>query len=56
MEHLSPETKKLHVATKEKFKNSYKYIWIKYGRVYVRKNENSDAIHISDLSSLLKLD
>lgn len=56
VEHLSPETKKLHVATKEKLKNSYKYIWIKYGRVYVRKNENSDAIHVSDLSGLLKLD
>lgn len=55
VEHLPPETKKLHTATREKLKNSYKYIWIKHGRVYVRKDEGSDAIHVSDFNNLLKL-
>lgn len=52
-EHLSPETKQLHAAARLAGKNlSYKYIWIKYGRVYMRKNDDSNAIHVKNASTL----
>lgn len=55
-EHLSFECKELHAATR-KFarEHSYTYVWVKYGRVYLRKEDDSTAIHVKDFSVLEKL-
>lgn len=56
VEHLSPETKQLHGETRKKANElSYKYVWVKYDRVYVRKNDDGPAIHIKNSSCLSKL-
>lgn len=56
VEHLPPETKKLHAeARKTATTLNYKYVWVKYGRVYMRKVEDSDVIYIKNLESLNKL-
>ncbi|CAB3231634.1 unnamed protein product [Arctia plantaginis] len=55
-EHLSPECKALHAATRKKAKEiNYKFVWVKFGRVYVRKTERTDHIHIKNMDSLDKL-
>lgn len=55
-EHVSPECKKLHAATRLKAKElNYKYVWVKYGRVYVRRADRDDHIHIKNLEFLNKL-
>lgn len=55
-EHLSPEQKTLHAATRQTAKErSYKYVWIKYGKVYVRKDDSTGALLIKDINSLNKL-
>lgn len=55
-EHLSPECKYLHAeARKEAKEKGYKFVWVKYGRVYVRKNEDCGCIYIRDSSSLSKM-
>ncbi|KAL4719214.1 hypothetical protein ACJJTC_017463 [Scirpophaga incertulas] len=52
-EHLSPETKQLHAAARLAARNlSYKYVWVKYGRVYIRKSDDSPAIHVKNLDFL----
>lgn len=39
-EHLAPECKELHSAARKAAKErAYKFVWVKYGRVYMRKNE-----------------
>lgn len=41
-EHLIPSTKALHAAARVKAKEMhYKFVWVRNGRVYVRKNEES---------------
>lgn len=56
VEHLAPECKSLHAADRRVAKErQYNYVWIKFGRVYVRKNESSPAIVIKDLACLDKL-
>lgn len=55
-EHLSPEQKSLHAATRQTAKErGYKYVWVKYGQIYARKNDTSGAVLIKDLDSLNKL-
>lgn len=56
VEHLSPECKEIHAAARKWAKeNFYKYVWVKYGRVYVRESDTAPAILIKDLSVLNKL-
>lgn len=56
VEHLSPETKELHaVARKFAKDHSFKYVWVKYDRVYLRKCDESPAIHVKDSGSFSKL-
>lgn len=52
-EHLSPYYKALHARTR-KFarENNYEYVWIRNGRIYIRKDEDSPAKHIKNYESL----
>lgn len=51
-EHLSPANKALHAAARRKAKEtSCKFVWIRNGRVYVRRNEFSQAICIKNSES-----
>ncbi|CAB3241318.1 unnamed protein product [Arctia plantaginis] len=52
-EHLSPNNRALHAATRLKAKErGYKYVWIRNGRIYVKKNESSENRIIKDFDSL----
>ncbi|XP_064292016.1 uncharacterized protein LOC135309711 [Plodia interpunctella] len=55
-EHLSSEAKELYAAAR-KFKrdNQYQFVWVKYGRVYLRKSEECPAIYVKNLDFLNKL-
>lgn len=55
-ENLSPENKHLHAAARKLAKEkSYKYVWIRGGRVYLRKTETSEAIFVRNEEVLDKL-
>ncbi|KAI8426450.1 hypothetical protein MSG28_005277 [Choristoneura fumiferana] len=52
-EHLSPAVKRLHAETRIAGKaKSYKFVWVRYGRIYVRKNEEASLLHIRNSSDL----
>ncbi|KAL4711648.1 hypothetical protein ACJJTC_011356 [Scirpophaga incertulas] len=52
-EHLTPGNKMLHAATRRKAKEfSYKFVWIRNGRIYARKDEYSQALLIKSSDSL----
>lgn len=52
-EHLSPHYKALHAAARLRAKErGYKFIWIRNGNIYVRKEESSRYILIKSDSSL----
>lgn len=54
-EELTPKTKYLFGKTKELKKNSFKFIWIKNGKIFVRKNEEERIIHINTEETLKQL-
>nr|XP_021186553.1 uncharacterized protein LOC110373573 [Helicoverpa armigera] len=55
-EHLSPTYKSLHAAARLRAKEkSYKFVWVRYGKIFVSKNENSGTILIKDKQSLEKI-
>ncbi|XP_041972076.1 uncharacterized protein LOC121728046 [Aricia agestis] len=52
-EHLSPSNKSLHAATRKKAKElAYKFVWVRGGRIYMRKDEHSQARLIRNFASL----
>lgn len=52
-EHLTPGNKYLHAAARIKAKEmSYKFVWIRNGRIYVRRDETHQAISIRSVESL----
>ena len=55
-EHLSQHNKTLFKQTREIAKEKvYKYVWVKNGNIFVRKNETSKITHIKNLDYLEKL-
>lgn len=55
-EHLSAYNKELHAATRIKAREKgYLYTWIRNGRIFVRKNANSEYRLIKDYESLKNL-
>ncbi|CAK1589849.1 unnamed protein product [Parnassius mnemosyne] len=55
-EHLTQFNKLLLKKCRETAKlKQYQYIWTKNGRIYVRKNDTSPALHISQERDVLKL-
>lgn len=52
-EHLSPRNKELHRAARLKAKEKdYKFVWVRGGRVFVRKSERDQAVVIKDLNQI----
>uniref|UniRef100_A0A2A4IZ89 FP protein C-terminal domain-containing protein n=1 Tax=Heliothis virescens TaxID=7102 RepID=A0A2A4IZ89_HELVI len=55
-EHLSPTHKALHAAARLKAKElGFKFIWIRGGRIFMRKTEESEHIMIRNMDTLNKL-
>lgn len=56
-EHLTPSNKSLHAATRKRAKEmGYKFVWVRNGRIFVRKSEeNSGVLLINDKNSLSKI-
>lgn len=55
-ENLSPENKVLHAAARMRAKElQYKYVWVRGGRIYMRKTDTSEYVFVRDLSTLRKL-
>lgn len=47
-EHLTPSNKALHAQTRIKAKEKqYKYVWVRNGKIFVRKDETSPALVIT---------
>lgn len=52
-EHLSPANKALHASARLRAKErGYKFVWIKNGKIFVKKDENSDLRLIKNTGSL----
>ncbi|KAI8423117.1 hypothetical protein MSG28_014199 [Choristoneura fumiferana] len=55
-EQLTPQAARLHFLARElKRANSYKYCWTSYGRVYLRKDDNSPIIHVTSETQIERL-
>lgn len=55
-EHLSPKCKELHASARKVSKErGYKFVWVKFGKIYVRKDELSNPILIKSTNCLDKL-
>lgn len=56
VEHLSPSNRALHFAARKRGKDiNYKFVWVKGGRVYMRKTESSEFLHIRNSEQLQAL-
>jgi hypothetical protein len=55
-EHLSPETKEVHSAARKFCRdNGFKFVWVRFGQIYIRKDEQSPAHHIKSIDHLNKI-
>lgn len=55
-EHLSPTYRALHASARIKAKElGYKFVWIRGGRIFMRKVEDSDHIMVRNMDTLDKL-
>lgn len=55
-ENLSPENKSLHAAARLKARElNYKHVWVRSGRIYMRKTDTSEYIFVRNAATLEKL-
>ncbi|XP_022838084.1 uncharacterized protein LOC111365118 [Spodoptera litura] len=55
-EHLSPANKSLHAAARVRAKEKgYKHVWVRKGRIFVRKSDGDEYILVRNMSSLEKI-
>lgn len=55
-EHLSPTMKSVHAAARAKAKElNFKFVWVKGGNIYMRKNESAQYMLIKSIECLSKL-
>lgn len=55
-EHLSAHNKSLHAAARIKAKEmGYRFVWIRNGRIFMRKSESSECISITNIDTLKSL-
>lgn len=55
-EHLSPANKALHAAARAKAKAlSYKFVWVRNGRIFMRRDETANFIHVKNCEVLERL-
>ncbi|CAG9138057.1 unnamed protein product [Plutella xylostella] len=55
-EHLSPAVKEIHAAARKIAKEkSYKFVWVKFNRVFMRKDDKSPYLRIKSLECLNNL-
>ncbi|KAI5636741.1 hypothetical protein NE865_10567 [Phthorimaea operculella] len=55
-EHLTPANKLLHKQTREKaVAAQYRYVWVRDGKIFARKNDTSATVRISNSVDLRKL-
>lgn len=55
-DHLSPEQKKLLTKTKDTAKTKgFQFVWVKFAKIHVRKNDTSHLIIVQNLHDLNKL-
>lgn len=55
-EHLSPSAKKLHAAVRKAARqNGFKFVWVRNGRIFVRKHENADSNLIRNFDVMDKI-
>ncbi|CAK1579799.1 unnamed protein product [Parnassius mnemosyne] len=55
-DHLTPEHKKLLTKTRTLAKDrGYSYIWVKYGKIHIRKNDTSPVLIIAKEADLNKI-
>lgn len=56
VENLSPENKSLHAAARLRAKElNYKFVWVRGGRIFMRKSESSEPIYVRDTDILKKI-
>lgn len=56
-EHLIPSLKEVfYHCRKFKTENNFKFAWVKDGKIFIRKNENSRVIRIANTADLLNVD
>jgi hypothetical protein len=56
VEHLSPANKNLHAAARHAAKEkSYKYVWVRNGKIFVRKTDGSDIVYVNNVDSLNRI-
>uniref|UniRef100_A0A2A4J8C8 FP protein C-terminal domain-containing protein n=1 Tax=Heliothis virescens TaxID=7102 RepID=A0A2A4J8C8_HELVI len=56
MEHLSPTYKSLHAAARLKAKElGYKFVWVRGGKIFLRKAEETEHIMVKNMDILNKL-
>ncbi|XP_045450618.1 uncharacterized protein LOC123659445 [Melitaea cinxia] len=56
VDHLSPMNKRLHAAARTTAKEKgCKHVWVRNGRIFMRKTDGSDYILVRDLDSLNNL-
>ena len=52
-EHLSPSNRELFALSMQKKRfEEFKYLWVRNGNIYLRKNDNSEVFHITNVNIL----